>query len=144
MKLPHELAGFSTKSHDVAGYILDSGLTVTGLMTHQYHHHSVDYYGWRRCGYHAQFSRDAVIGIVAATGYEVVLPRPPVFYQVRYQIDHAAITKTLQRHRRSPVLQRQASLRIQCPEEEGRGSDVDYAAAIHLGIGNAFAVGLPG
>ncbi len=95
MKLPHELAGFGTESHDVAGYILDSSLTITGLMTHQYHHHSVDYYGRRRCGHHAYFSRDAVIWIIAAPGYQVVLPRPPVFNQVRYQIDNAAITKTL-------------------------------------------------
>ena len=141
VELPLERAGRRVESHDVARHVLDPGLAVAGLVPHQHDHHAVDDNGRRRSGDHAELSRDAVIGVVARS---TVLPSSPVRHERWYQVEAPRIRKAIQRHRRPPVLEWSAGLGVERPQEERRTRDENHPAAVHLGVGDAFPVGLPG
>ena len=55
-------------------------------------------------------------------------------------VDDAGLGKAGERHRRAPVLQRPAGLRVEGVEKEGGADDVDHPAAGHLRVGHALPV----
>ena len=141
VELPEELAGGGVEAHDVAGDVLDAGLSVARLVPDEHDDHAVDHDGRGRAGDHAQLAGDAVARVVAGGAIQ---PASPVLDERRNQVEAAGLREAVERDRAAPVLQRTAGLGVERPEEEGGTGDEDHPAAVHLGVGHALAVGLPG
>ena len=141
VELPEHLAGGGVDAHDVAGHVLDAGLPVAGLVADEHHDHPVDHDGRGRGGDHAELTGNAVAGVVAG---RAVHPAPPVLDEGRNEVETAGRGEAVERDPAAPVLQRAAGLGVERPQEEGGAGDEDHPAAVHLGIGDALAVGLPG
>ena len=136
VELPAQRAGAGVEPHDVPRHVLDAGLVIAGLVTHEYHHHPVDHDRRRRGGDHAELPGNAVVRIVGPVPGQ---PGIPVGHERRDEVEDPGRREGVERHRRTPVLERTPGLGVKRPEEEGGRGDVDHAAAVDLGVSHPLA-----
>ena len=141
VELPEHLAGGGVDAHDVAGDVLDAGLPVARLVADEHHDHAVDHDGRGRGGDHAELAGDAVAGVVAGRAVD---PAAPVLDEGRDEVEAARLREAVEGDGAAPALERTPGLGVERPQEERGAGDEDDPAAVHLGIGDALAVGLPG
>ena len=139
VEFPQPLARTKVIAHDVAGHVFDARLVVARFVSHEHHGHAIDDDGRRGSGDHAEFARNAVVGIVDAALELPVYPALPVVHQRRNQVDDAGFGEIRQSGRGAPVFQRPAGSGVKRPEEEGRGGVKNHAAAVEFGPGDALA-----
>ena len=127
VEFPFEGAAGFVVAENIAGHVFDAGLVVAllGGVAHDYG--VVDDYRRRRRSDVAGFQRNALVGVVGMA-------------QIREHIHHAALRKTVHRHRLAESLQRCAGCGIKGHEKETGRGHIDHAAAVHFIVGDAFAV----